>query len=304
MSNALIPVDQISVMASAVAKSGLFGVKTSDQAMALMLIAQAEGMHPAIAARDYHVIQGRPALKTDAMLARFQAAGGKVNWETYTDDQVTGQFSHPQGGSISITWTMDQARKIGLAGKDNWRNYPRAMLRARCISEGIRTVYPGCVVGTYSVEEVQDFDDAPRGSQKPAKRAVEVSEVSEAVLTTTEALAPPDTPFDLEEGHALMVPGLEKAYSYHSNVGAWISAYALLVKKIVNSGKVSDEAKAKKQADLADANKAFIDRMTAMERTQLRAALAEAGSATFPKGSPAEQAEEHLLEEQQQQTDE
>ena len=304
MSNALIPVDQISVMASAVAKSGLFGVKTSDQAMALMLIAQAEGMHPAIAARDYHVIQGRPALKTDAMLARFQAAGGKVNWETYTDDQVTGQFSHPQGGSISITWTMDQARKIGLAGKDNWRNYPRAMLRARCISEGIRTVYPGCVVGTYSVEEVQDFDDAPRGSQKGAKRAVEVSEVSEAVLTTTEALTAPETPFDLEEGHALMVPGLEKAYSFHANTAGWISAYALLVKKIVNSGKVSDEAKAKKQADLADANKAFIDRMTAMERTQLRAALAEAGSATFPKGSPPDPAEEHLLEEQQQQTDE
>jgi hypothetical protein len=54
-------------MASAIAKSGLFGMKTPDQALALMLIAQAEGMHPAIAARDYHVIQadqrlrGRPA---------------------------------------------------------------------------------------------------------------------------------------------------------------------------------------------------------------------------------------------------
>ena len=35
------------------------------------------------------------------------------------------------------------------------------MLRSRCISEGIRAVYPGCVVGTYSVEEVQDFDDKP-----------------------------------------------------------------------------------------------------------------------------------------------
>ena len=304
MSNALIPVDQISIMASAVAKSGLFGVKTSEQAMALMLIAQAEGMHPAIAARDYHVIQGRPALKTDAMLARFQAAGGKVNWETYTDDQVTGMFSHPQGGSIAITWTMEQAKRIGLAGKDNWRNYPRAMLRARCISEGIRTVYPGCVVGTYSVEEVQDFDDAPRGSQKPAKRAVEVSEVSEAVLTTTEALTAPETPFDLEEGHALMVPGLEKAYSYHSNVGAWISAYASLVKKIVNSGKVSDEAKAKKQADLEAVNKPFIANLTALERTQLRAAIAEAGSTAIPKAGLPDQEEERLLAEQQQQTDE
>jgi hypothetical protein len=289
-------------MASAVAKSGLFGVKTADQAMALMLIAQAEGMHPAIAARDYHVIQGRPALKTDAMLARFQSAGGKVNWETYTAEQVTGQFSHPQGGSISITWTIDQAKKIGLAGKDNWRNYPRAMLRARCISEGIRTVYPGCVVGTYSVEEVQDFDDSPQKPQKAARRAVEVSEVSEAVLTTTE---PVETVMDITDGHALMVPGLETPFSHHTTVESWIGNYAALVKRIVNSSKVTDEVKTQKQKDLEAANKAFITSMNAMDRTKLRAALAESGAVAFPKGSAAETLEEErLLAEQQDQIEE
>ena len=77
---ALVPVDQIERMAISVAKSGLFGVKNPDQAMALMLIAQAEGLHPAIAARDYHIINGRPALRADAMLARFQNAGGRVEW--------------------------------------------------------------------------------------------------------------------------------------------------------------------------------------------------------------------------------
>lgn len=59
MSNALVPMNVIEKMGTAIAKSGLFGMKTPDQAVALMLIAQAEGMHPAIAARDYHVIQGR-----------------------------------------------------------------------------------------------------------------------------------------------------------------------------------------------------------------------------------------------------
>ena len=29
------------------------------------------------------------------------------------------------------------------------------MLRARCVSEGIRSVYPGCVVGVYTPEEIQ-----------------------------------------------------------------------------------------------------------------------------------------------------
>ena len=68
----IVPYNDIEKMANAVAASKLFGVKNPNEAIALMLVAQAEGMHPATAARDYHVIQGRPALKADAMLARFQ----------------------------------------------------------------------------------------------------------------------------------------------------------------------------------------------------------------------------------------
>ncbi len=161
MSN-IITVSEVERMANAVAKSGLFGVKNVEQAMALMLIAQAEGMHPAIAARDFHVIQGRPALKADAMLARFQAAGGKVNWTSYTDTVVAGVFSHPAGGSVEVQWTIEQARTAGLTGKDVWKQYPRAMLRARVVSEGIRTVYPGVAVGVYTPEEIADADSSPR----------------------------------------------------------------------------------------------------------------------------------------------
>jgi hypothetical protein len=161
MSTALVPYDQMEKMAVAVAKSGLFGMKTPEQALALMLLAQAEGLHPAIAARDYHVIQGRPALKADAMLARFQQAGGKVTWNAYTDTEVSGTFSHPQGGSITVAWTLAQAKAAGLTAKDVWKQYPRAMLRARVISEGIRTVYPGVSVGAYTPEEIEDFNARP-----------------------------------------------------------------------------------------------------------------------------------------------
>src|ERR1044071_4624273 len=73
-------------MATVIAKSGLFGMKTPDQALALMVIAQAEGLHPGIVARDYHIIQGRPTLKADTMLARFQASGGTVEWTCYTNE--------------------------------------------------------------------------------------------------------------------------------------------------------------------------------------------------------------------------
>jgi hypothetical protein len=126
--------------------------------MALMLIAQAEGLHPAIAARDYHVINNRPTLRADAMLARFQAAGGKVEWGEYTDTRVVGTFAHPQGGSVRIEWTTKMAQDAGLTRNPTWKSYPRQMLRARCISEGIRTIYPGVTVGTYTPEEAADME--------------------------------------------------------------------------------------------------------------------------------------------------
>ena len=140
-----------------IAKSGLFGVKTPEQAIALMLVAQAEGRNPFEAARDYHIIQGRPALKADSILARFQQAGGTVHWVELSDTKAVAEFSHPQGGKVTIDWDIDRAKRAGLLGKDNWRNYPRQMLRARVISEGVRTIYPGVCVGTYTVEEVQDM---------------------------------------------------------------------------------------------------------------------------------------------------
>ena len=157
MSTELVPYSQIERMAAAVAKSGLFGMKTQEQALSLMVLAQAEGVHPMIAARDFHIIEGRPALKADALLARFHQAGGKVEWHTLTNDKAEATFSHPQGGAVTLDWTIQRAQAAGLANRNTWKSYPRAMLRARVISEGVRTIFPGVAVGTYTVEEVQDM---------------------------------------------------------------------------------------------------------------------------------------------------
>lgn len=145
-------------LAIAIAKSKLFGMATAEQALALMAIAQAEGLHPAIAARDYHIVNGRPTLKADAMLARFQAAGGKVEWHSYTDECCDATISHPQGGTIRVMWDMERVKKAEIANFAMYKKYPRNMLRARVVSEGIRTVYPGVVVGTYTPEEAQEFE--------------------------------------------------------------------------------------------------------------------------------------------------
>lgn len=158
---------QIRDMAGAIAQSGLFGIKTEQQAYALMLIADAEGLHPATVAQDYDVIQGRPARKTHSVLARFQAAGGTVEWQELTETKAAAKFSHPRGGSVVIDWTIEMAKRANLAGKDNWKNYPRAMLRARCIGEGVRAVYPAALGGALLVEEAQDLEPNADGVYEP-----------------------------------------------------------------------------------------------------------------------------------------
>lgn len=155
-------------MAAICAKSGLFGMKTPEQAAALMLLCQAENIHPMLAVRDYHIVGTRPALKADAMLARYQQVGGRVRWETITDSVCAATFSHPSSGDVRIEWTMERALRIEdysyktnkmekLTDKQVWKNYPRQMLRARVISEGVRTSYPAVVCGIYTPEEVGDM---------------------------------------------------------------------------------------------------------------------------------------------------
>jgi hypothetical protein len=189
----LVPFAEMSKMAAVAANSRMFGFKTQDEALAIMLLCQGEGLHPAVALRDYHVISGRPSMKSDAMLARFQQAGGSVKWSRYDEAGVSGVFSHPAGGSVEITWTIEQAKAANLSGKDVWKAYPRAMLRARCISEGIRTVFPACIVGVYTPEEVDAMPPEPR----------HVENLAAAVAPTpAPAARPAEAPLWLIDPHA------------------------------------------------------------------------------------------------------
>lgn len=170
-----ISLSDMEKMANTLAKSGLFGIKEPTQALALMLVSQAEGLHPVIAARDYHIIDGRPSLKADAILARHQASGGTVRWEEVSHTRACGIFWHPAGGEIRVEWTLEDAKRAGLANRPVWQKYGRALLRSRCASEGVRIVNPGCICGTYTPEEVQSFSPIPK-SEKEVTEIVEIVE--------------------------------------------------------------------------------------------------------------------------------
>ena len=247
-------------IAEYIAQSGLFGCKTKAQAFALMLLADAEGLHPAAAARDYHIIEGKPSLRADAMLARYMAAGGKIKWLKRDPEAVSAEFTHPSSGTVAITWDKKRAELAGFWGKNNWRKHPVQMLSARVISEGVRASFPGVVSGLYAPEEVEDFG-GPRETIRvetpaPTEEAVtEDGEVIEAEVdepTQEQAPAQRATKANSRKLFTVLQAGLRNCKSSRE-LRSWGESFADDIKKMDKS--FADEIRAEYKAEM----NAFLD---------------------------------------------
>ncbi len=210
-------------MALSMFESKFFGFTHKSQFLTLMLMAQAKGRNPVLVVEDYHFFEGKASPKADAVLTWHLASGGDVQWITNSAEVVEAIFTGPDRGpglervTATSKWTIEDARKAGLAGKKNWANHPEDMLTARVIGRGVKRVNPGCLRGERLVEERMDEPDAPhetapvaeapsgpsipRASEMAAQAPVEAvdaehgpvaaEESSEAPQTAPEPVAPP-----------------------------------------------------------------------------------------------------------------
>jgi hypothetical protein len=187
MTTELMKLVDVEALAVASTKTGFFpGVKTKEDALVLMMLSQAEGLHPMQALRMFHVINGRPVMRADAMLARFQQAGGKVKWLTSTSTECAALFSSPGvDGTFESAWNIAKATASGLTNNPTWKKFPDAMLRARVVSDGIRATMPAVVVGLYTPEEVQDFEPV---TSEPKRIEVKIEEAPEPPKEEKKAL--------------------------------------------------------------------------------------------------------------------
>lgn len=171
MQIALVPMADLERMAVAVAHSGMFAVKTKEQAFSLMLLAQADGIHPMLALRRYHVMHdGRTSMRADAMLADFRKLGGRVKWLTNPGDptEQVGEWSL-DGNTTKIGYTFKEAQDAGYVRPNSgWFKDRAAMLRARAISRAVRMLAPEVVAGMYTPEEMEDIPAPVAPAGQPA----------------------------------------------------------------------------------------------------------------------------------------
>lgn len=178
---ALMPRDyqEAFAMAGAMARSGLFAAKSPEQAVVILMTGMELGLAPAQAMRGIYVVQNRPVLSADMMVAICKAAKDVCCFfrlvET-TDTKATYETQRVGDPEPTrLTFTMEDAKRAKLSGKEIWQAYPAPLLRARCSSGLARAVYPDLLLGLYTPEEAEDFrpepmkSDVKKSDVKPAQ---------------------------------------------------------------------------------------------------------------------------------------
>ena len=151
--------DSIKSTASLFMESGLFSDTKSLAQACTKIIAGAEmGMPPFEAMTSIDIIQGRTCLTSNAISRRIKD-NDKVDYQIteLTNMACRIQFfedGEPIGGPFSFT--MEDAKLAGKAASSQYRQHPRNMLFARCISNGARIHCPNVFSGpVYTPEELQ-----------------------------------------------------------------------------------------------------------------------------------------------------
>jgi hypothetical protein len=161
---AIIPrtVEEVGSLAARFAKSALLppDLRGKEADVFVTIMAGAElGLPPMAALRGIFIVKGRPVLSADAMVGVVLGRGVAKYFSCVEEIPTTVTYeTHREGAPHPqrCTWTLDDAKRAGLDG-DNWRKYPRAMLKARCKAALARDVYPDVLAGCYDEDEVREF---------------------------------------------------------------------------------------------------------------------------------------------------
>jgi hypothetical protein len=115
------------------------------------------GLGPLASVNGIHVIEGRVFVAAEAQRALVLAAGHSI-WPVELGTTRCAWAGRRAGADevTTVVWSLDDARRANLAGKPNYRAYPRQMLSARASAELVRAIFADVVNGIGAIEEYDD----------------------------------------------------------------------------------------------------------------------------------------------------
>jgi hypothetical protein len=175
-------------------KSGMFSdIKSAQQAVVKIMAGAEMGISPFAAMSGIHIIQGKPTIGAGLMAARVKGFG-KYDYRVleHTDKVCSIEFGTKVPGSdiksLGIsTFTIEDAKK---AGTKNLDKFPKNMLFARAMSNGVKwytpDIYENPVYVPEEMEQVTE-DATAHVVETPSAKRVLTAEQFEKLCAGIEA---------------------------------------------------------------------------------------------------------------------
>ncbi|MGB8510068.1 MAG: hypothetical protein WCD76_16940 [Pyrinomonadaceae bacterium] len=143
--------------ATALVKTGFLpkDVNTAEKAVAIMLTGRELNIPPMAALSTINVIQGKPTVSPQLMLALINRSGHleDMKLETSADGAVCAMKR--KGRQLYVArFGPVEAKAMGLDGKDNYKKQAATMYQWRAVAMAARAVFPDVVLGLYTPEEM------------------------------------------------------------------------------------------------------------------------------------------------------
>lgn len=265
------------------------------------------GLAPMQALQNIAVINGKPSVYGDAMMALVQASPVCEDIEEYIENEGTPNpvavcMAKRKGRKpVVAKFSVEDAKRAGLWGKGGpWTAYPKRMLQMRARGFALRDAFPDVLKGMITAEEAQDYPDEakPVPVVKPANpldlvaKPVEIIEAEtiepdpvldaiddaiDFVDKMVERFEVVDIP-EVDEtsssdepaviGFALFVPGKEQPHSVHDTLDEWADAYEDLADKTAKAGKRPARERMTILKELKECNQETIGRIDTMKRVR------------------------------------
>lgn len=143
--------------ATMLVKSGFLpqSVRTPEQAIAIAITSKELGIGMMEGFRSINVIQGKPTISPQLMLALSNRTGQLENIKIdATDERCIVTVTRKGRDSHTEEFGVKEATGLGLMSRDNYRKQPATMFKWRALAANLRVTFPDVMLGFYTPEEM------------------------------------------------------------------------------------------------------------------------------------------------------
>jgi hypothetical protein len=175
-----------------------------DTVSLLSIYAGSLGIHPVQAVMTgFDIIQGKITMKPQQMSALIRKHGHSLKVMQYDDKCVIDGKRRDTGDTMTTKYTIEDAKKAELFGKDNWKKHLHDMLYSRAMGRMGRMLFADVIGGAYCEGEI-DEDDSKKSIPKIKEETITIETID---METGEYPQEVVTEYTLEDLHAKVLVG-------------------------------------------------------------------------------------------------